>query len=318
MNHLRILLTSFKRNFDNRNLLFTTYQNRSISNNLQLLNTKFKKMIMIRFENDNKVSISVKCQLTPTTEREFNLNRNKDESIGTTFNKLYSNYTKQLSNKTKSNKKLKKDEVIDPANVLAMKQVVITEPTSENLPINLYDLENKLVPLDTKNEDAWKENYIFKINDQEFKVLVNLPCVKKFSISKMLIAGYPCIVKTEFEPENQSHIINEHSKFFWYYSQNKFEEQNADNKKKPTFNVETIEWKLMEFENNGQNAKWCQLSDDCHNRLVKVVCIPNDSKRDGVAVEHISSTTVLEKIDVNKLPMTERHRETNFYLDAKK
>ena len=301
-----------------------TRSSSKLTKTLELVNHKFKKMLMVRFENDNKVSISLKCQLTPTTEREFNLNRNKDEPIRATFSKLYSNYAKQMTNKTKQNKKLKKDETLEQkvenkSNVLLMKQDLITE-NNDDVPVFLYDLDNKLVPLDTKNEDAWKENFTFKLNEQEFKVLVNLPNVKKLNISKLLIAGMPALVKTEFEPEHLSGTIKSNSKYFWYYSSQKFEEKAEEtlNKKKITYSTENIEWNLMNLENNGQNLKSCYLNEDHHNRLIKVVCIPNDSKRDGVAVEQISTTTVLKRIDLDKLPMTERHLETSSYLSSNK
>ena len=130
----------------------------------------------------------------------------------------------------------------------------------------------------------------------------------------------PALVKTEFEPEHLSGTIKSNSKYFWYYSSQKFEEKAEEtlNKKKITYSTENIEWNLMNLENNGQNLKSCYLNEDHHNRLIKVVCIPNDSKRDGVAVEQISTTTFLKRIDLDKLPMTERHLETSSYLSSNK
>ncbi len=301
-------------------LKFATRNSSKYSKHIKLLNKNFDKMIMIRFDNDSKVSISVKCQITPDVEREFNLNRNVDEPIKATFEKLYANYSKQITNKSKPNKKLKKDEASDePAhnlNIMSMKQVVISE--DENIPVYLYDLENNLVAPETKNIDAWKEDFIFKINQQEFKVVVNLPSVRKLSISKMMIAGMAAIVKTEFEPNCLLDLINKNSKFYWYFSDKVFinqEDESPAPKKKPAFNLDNIEWKPID---NNLNSKTCVLTNECHNRLIKVVCIPNDSKRDGLAVEHISNTTVQESIDLDKLPMTERHKQTHSYLDSSK
>ena len=75
-----------------------------------------------------------------------------------------------------------------------------------------FNNKPKTISLDTKNEDAWKENFTFKLHEQEFKVLVNLPNVKKLNISKLLIAGMPALVKTEFEPEHLSETIKSNSK----------------------------------------------------------------------------------------------------------
>ncbi len=66
-------------------------------------------MIRVRLnETEQKVNISLKCLVNADTEREFNLNRSLDEPISATFQKLYSNFIKQVKSKdARSNKKLK-------------------------------------------------------------------------------------------------------------------------------------------------------------------------------------------------------------------
>jgi hypothetical protein len=54
-------------------------------------------MLRVYFENENKINIMLKCQLTTSIERELNMSRNKDESIKKTFDKLEASYSKQLS-----------------------------------------------------------------------------------------------------------------------------------------------------------------------------------------------------------------------------
>lgn len=303
------LLNNFSKSCNNFLIFQTAIKQRHISKHTINLNSKFKKMIMIRFEQE-KVSISLKCQLTPTSEREFNLNRNKDEAIHATFAKLYANYMKQLNNKSKS-KKLKKEQVNNEEYLL----------NDENVPIYLYDLDNNLVSSDTRNGDAWKENFTFKMNEQEFKVTVDLPFVKKLNLSKLLISGMPATIKSDFEPEYLIDQISVNSKYFWYYSDKIFSdkvEETPASKKKPVFDTENVEWILINFDKNGLNSKYCILTEECRNRLIKVVCIPNDGKRDGIAQEHISTSIVQEAINLEKLPMTERHKETNSYLDSNK
>lgn len=101
------------------------------SASIRAFNRKFDHMIRIKFNNDeNRVSISLRCKLVNNNnndtnnnnnnessmtavganvaEREFNLNRSQDEEIGTTFQKLYANFQKFTTNKT--NKLVKKQK----------------------------------------------------------------------------------------------------------------------------------------------------------------------------------------------------------------
>jgi hypothetical protein len=86
-----------------------TIHSYNIQPSIKLLNKKFNKMIRVRLnETEQKVNISLKCLVNADTEREFNLNRSLDEPISATFQKLYSNFIKQVKSKdARSNKKLK-------------------------------------------------------------------------------------------------------------------------------------------------------------------------------------------------------------------
>ncbi len=86
-----------------------TFLSYNIQPSIKLLNKKFNKMIRVRLnETEQKVNISLKCLVNADTEREFNLNRSLDEPISATFQKLYSNFIKQVKSKdARSNKKLK-------------------------------------------------------------------------------------------------------------------------------------------------------------------------------------------------------------------
>ena len=278
---------------------------------LRHINKKFDQMIRIRInEKEKKVSLSLRCQMAETVEREFNLNRSLDEPISATFQKLYSNFSKQLNLKApKSNKKLKKEE-----NLSNNKS---EEVSAEQVPIYLFDLENKPVQADTKNLDAWKENYMLKLNEQTFQVTVNLPFVRKLTLSKLLIDGMFALVKADIDAEEQLlEDINLNSKFEWFYSQQSFEPSGDETKgNKLKLNTETIEWIPL---GQGVNMKACQLNGNCQSRLIKVRCIPSDGKRDGLAFEVVSNQTVLRAIDLNTLPMTQRHELTKEFLNSDK
>ena len=224
-------------------------------------------MITIYFDknNNNKMRLSFKY-----IEKEFNLNRNNDECIETTFQKLISNYEKKSKNQNK-------------------------------IQISISDQNNNLISLDTKNEEAWKEENIFKFNNQEFKIKVNLPFVKKIEISKILLVGMSATVQTIFN-SNTAEAIKLNAKYFWYFSSKEEEEKTK--------------WNLINFNNNGTNiSKSCILTEDCLDSFIKVVCIPNDGLRDGLPIEVISLNKVQNLINnLDNLPMTERHLITNSFL----
>ncbi len=160
-----------------------------------------------------------------------------------------------------------------------------------------------MVPHDTKNENAWIENYTLKFNNQNYKVLVNLPVIKKIELPKLLIAGFSATVQTLNESNSNSEIINKNSKYFWYSR----EATNIDAK-----------WNLINVAGNGSNSKWCILTNDCFDCFIKVICFPNDGLRDGLPIECVSANTVKEHIPSDKLPMSERHLHTSSYLEFKK
>lgn len=272
-----------------------------------LVNKKFDKMIRVRLnEKDKRLAISLKCKINENVEKEINLNRSYDEALASTFERLYSTFSKHCSGG--KNKKLKKESEST------------IESVKEEIPVFLFDHDNQSVPVQTKNIDAWKENYAFRIKNQEFKVVLNLPSIKKFNITKILIAGMPALVKCEFEGDSSTHeILEQKSLFKWYISDNVYEpvdliELESDKKSiKIPINLDTIKWNLIE---EGVSKRIINLEENFENRLIKVECYPNDGTREGIAVETVSTSPVLKKIDKTKLPMTERHMYTQNRLDS--
>ena len=90
---------TIKRTFNFGGILFRkNSHSQSAVATLRHINKKFDQMIRIRInEKEKKVSLSLRCQMAESVEREFNLNRSLDEPISATFQKLYSNFSKQLN-----------------------------------------------------------------------------------------------------------------------------------------------------------------------------------------------------------------------------
>ena len=237
-------------------------------------------MIHINYKNPERiVNISLSVQINDTTTKNFNMNRSFDEPILTTFQKFNSHLTKQ-SLKQKGKQAISKAELI---------------PVKEPVPIFLYNHKNEQLPLDTLNLNAWHNDFTFKIKDQSFKVAVNLPLLKKISISKHLIAGLTAIAKIDFEAgENRVELLNENSKFMWFHSGN-----------------EINEWILMK---EGKCLRSCLLNECTVNFYIKLVVTPSDGERDGKQLEVISKDVVNERLDLNEFPMTRRHELTSEYL----
>lgn len=282
-------------------------------------NKQFERMIRIRFErNVERVSISLTCKITEDTNREFNLSRAIDEPIGQTFQKLYANFTKQLNSKiNKTNKKLKKDPINKES---SQTQLNITNVTLEDIPINLYDLDNNLISLDTKNADAWKENFTLKLNDQIFTVAVDLPSIKKVSLSKLLVVGLPAIAKLEGDSQDLTEALNKYSKFNWYCSKEKFESGNKDilnninqKLKIAPHELEKIEWNLISLDDS---RKLIILDEQTEDKLIKVEVTPSDGNRNGLAVDAISTNIVVKKFNLEDFPMSDRHKLTKHLVDS--
>jgi hypothetical protein len=136
-----------------------------------------RQLFVVRYErNRNNIemifSYSALSQAS-TKEREFRLNRRLDETIGKTFEKLVFSVEKHTTTK----KKRKIDE----------SQKQIADSCENSLTVQLCDHSGQLVPVDTVNDIAWKEDYRFYLNEREYRVVVDLPHVKKMALSKVIL-----------------------------------------------------------------------------------------------------------------------------------
>jgi hypothetical protein len=229
-------------------------------------------------EIEKLIKISFKFNLG-THCKEINGNRALDDSVESTFKRLCATINKKFN----------------------------ANPKLDETSLNLYDLENNLIPLDTRNKDAWKENFTLKINELEFKVFVNLPSVKAISLPKILVAGLPAVVKVDFDSdETTKQDLVKHSLFKWYISENAFDVEDKKSKNK-CINLDTVKWTLI---NEGLSKRMIILNEMCENRLIKVECHPKDDQREGFMLQAVSANPVLPKIDKEQMPMKERHKQT--------
>jgi hypothetical protein len=227
-------------------------------------------MFLIKYIKESpKIEIKFNYFVSPSTEREFKMNRDLNETIGKTLEKLVNSLKKQIFSKTKKN------------------DIDIT--------VGIYDCNDQILQKETLNQDAWKEGYKVKINDRVYKVLVDLPFLTKLSLPKLLLTNMPVIAVTEKDDK-----IIDKSKFSWYIS---------------ISNLNTNEWELL---SEGINNRMIILNENSENKFIKLVCVPSDGTRDGVAIEVFSQNAVQKFFDVNELPMTLRHSFTTERMSGNK
>jgi hypothetical protein len=281
----------------------------------------FDSVVRVRIDQkENRAAISVKCKINETLTKELNLNRELDEEILATFQKLYSNYTKHASLsalKAVQHKKLKKDDSNEDGS--NNEKLNLEE---DPLPLSLHDLDNNQLPLSTKNRDAWQEGFVFKLRDQTFKVNVNLPSVKSVKLPKLMIAGLPTLVKLDVDSDHSEDLITQNSVFAWYSSDLKFSQEELDaskaaaGKKKPALpDMTKVKWELLE---EGTGKRSCLLSKSCANKYIRVECRPSDGKRPGLVVDYVSTGIVREPVEYENMPMFQSHALTKERLSGDK
>jgi hypothetical protein len=240
-----------------------------------------KHLLFIRYERDKNslemlFTYSVSA-LASGKEREFRLNRRLDESIGKTFEKLVFSVEKHTSTK----KKRKNDG-----------NQVVNESAS-SLVATLSDHNGQLISAQTLNNDAWKENYKFFLNDREYRVAVDLPHVKKIAFSKVILAAMPTMVSVDLPQDCQNKCF-----FSWYHSDTDIIPEN---------------WYLID---EGVNKRFCLLNGNVEKKLLRLRCTPNDGVRDGIPIEITSQSAVKKLFEVDELPMTKRHALTKSKLSG--
>lgn len=145
---------------------------------------------------------------------------------------------------------------------------------------------------------------------------------------KLMVAGLPAVVKIECDNNED---VERNSMFTWYASESCMstdEENKSPNtsttntatlpttteKKKPKqFDLSNVKWKLID---EGKAKRMCVLGADLVGRLVRVECMPNDGKRDGLAVEAVSTSLVVSGPELDKMAMSERHKLTANTVDS--
>jgi hypothetical protein len=155
-----------------------------------------------------------------------------------------------------------------------------------DLNISLLNHEGQCVLEDSAtNADAWKDNFQIKLNDKVYTVCVDLPVIQKITLPKVMIAGMPAVICVDMAIE-----LVPFTNFQWY--------TKARNE---------AQWQL---KGEGINKRMLILPNECENKRLRVVGVPSDGKREGLPLEVVSANEIRKSLNIDKLPMTDRHKHT--------
>lgn len=110
-----------------------------------------------------------------------NLDRPKQELV----EKPLARIQKAFSEKPKKNKKQRHDSNCYTAEVPVPQQVRIYRGPNDTYPV--------IDPLSTNNEEAWLQDYLLKVGEHEFSIIVNPPFVEKIQVHGMVFVGLPVV-----------------------------------------------------------------------------------------------------------------------------
>ena len=224
--------------------------------------------------------------------------RKKEEPIKNTFNRIHLNLTNQHSKK-------KAKKLLKQGNFNENNGFVHFYPNDVKIEIQRISSSQKVaLDLEVSNLDAWREENVLKIGEDEFKIRVNAPAVTAAKMPSVLMAGYPVvpIIDLEFAERHKC-------KFMWFRAACKpSKHENAKIDKKAQYTIEKCCDVNMAWEFLSDTFKFIPGNNDIGYKL-KFVCIPRRGDIFGFSHEVVSSSVV--EAGPGMCPFEERHLYTN-------
>jgi len=137
----------------------------------KIVSPSFNRVFVQTQDNSDILTISFRLTLNGTS-KHFNLQRNRDEYLCMTLERIRANILKMAANK-----KLKHIQKRDPA-------------VQEELDIILYGNDSPIDPLGIRNIDAWVDGAKLQIGDQFFHVGKNQPLVSQMKLPSPILSGF--------------------------------------------------------------------------------------------------------------------------------
>lgn len=244
---------------------------------------------------EDRIQINLSYTLNEKT-KEFNMNRSKTEQLSETLNRLSQNLIKWIE-------KYVKIKIFLIASVQSYHKCIIfhlkrtakkkkkTEESQNLAEVNV-SLSNAENVIDTtmNTGDAWSQDNILKINDEKFKVEVNLPSIKAVNISDSILSGFPVLFQVESEFTDLKL-----SEFIWFKEIKEEEEKNGKK-------ILKTHWKEI------SRGKECIPGNDDVGSRIKCTIIPKNCEKPGI--EKSSESKCIVNAGPGLCPFEERHLYT--------
>ena len=172
-----------------QSLKFIDRSHHSIPSIACMVQLQAEKMAIVR-NIPGATTLSIQVQISG---RVRNLDRPKDEMVEKPLMRLQ----KSAMEKSKGRKKAKNNDSQPPAvEESPIPTVSIYSGPNESYPI--------IDPLHTSNEKAWSQDYLLKIGDMRYSIVVNPPVIERLHVHGQIFSGVPVVPLVE--ATNTDHI----------------------------------------------------------------------------------------------------------------
>ncbi|GAB1598717.1 2',5'-phosphodiesterase 12-like [Argonauta hians] len=228
--------------------------------------------------DDETLKISFEYSHNGLPARNFNLQRNKNELLGQSLQRLRANMSRFL-NKAK---KKKKD-----------KNAIENVEDEDTFPISVWKNEIQLSDT-TPNVEAWTVGSKLYIGDKEFHVFVNVPAVNKLVIPSSMMVNFPVYIQLncEFTDITQCKVT-------WYRMTVKDTEYSGG---------------VKEWQEIATSIVYCPTMADLGHQL-KVQCTPQNIERNLVGKTVSTESPSVVNIGPGYCPFETRHLFTKEKTD---
>ena len=244
-------------------------------------------------EKDADMTIITKVNGTPQ-----HYHRKKSDTLKNTLKRMHINLTQPFHGKKKMKKKAKNSPV---------ESARLFYPDDIRIEVQRHcGVEKVPVSTETSNYEAWKEQNVLMIGDEEFKIRVNAPTVVAINLPKALMAGFPVVPHLELEFGDR-----EEAKYMWFKGRVNAKLESGALPKKSKNNHLSFTDKCCEanmaWEFLTNTFKYTPSVADIGYKL-KFICIPRRGDVFGFSQEVVSKTTI--EAGPGPCPFEERHLYT--------
>uniref|UniRef100_A0A2C9JMN6 2',5'-phosphodiesterase 12 n=1 Tax=Biomphalaria glabrata TaxID=6526 RepID=A0A2C9JMN6_BIOGL len=251
--------------------------------------TKMSTVFVRNLETEDRLQITLDLSDSKEgrgTVKTFNLNRQKNEELKVTLDRLRLNLSKKLNKKVKKKKK-------ETENNAESSVDQSTDKSNDNLEIPLdIILNGKSVDLSTSNQDAWVRGALLKVGEEEIPINFNPPSVKLRNLPTIILEGFPLFPEIEIEFANLQEC-----EFYW---------KTFEAKHLQKMNL-LLSKGQVDLSDAVKSYSYTPLAGDLGHHIL-LVCVPKFSASTGKMEAVISTVPVTQ--GPGPCPFEKRHAHT--------